>query len=115
MGYYDRLGYYYDDNPYALSYTSHTLSLDPVTTELYYGKKYYLNGKDSPTMHPGTLTLADADGNAITIEPTGKNGYTVHTTPEPVRINSKMDDALRGHASRCLSYAKPKPVAELES
>lgn len=72
-------------------------------------------GKEPTAMHPGTLTLADANGNAITIEPTGQNGYTVHTSPDPVRVNSKMDEALRGHAVRCLNYAKPKPVAELEA
>lgn len=66
-------------------------------------------------MHPGTLTLADANGNAITIEPTGQNGFTVHTSPDPVRINSKMNETINVHIQRCLYYAKPKPAAELES
>lgn len=65
-------------------------------------------------VYPGSITLADANGRTIEMQPTGTGGYTLHA-PEPVRINSKMNEALREHAARCLSYVKPRPPAELEA
>lgn len=76
-----------------------------------------LNGGGNERKHnvyPGTITLADANGRTIEMQPTGQGGYTIHA-PEPVRINSKMNETLREHATRCLSYTKPKPPAELEA
>lgn len=126
----------YDARRYASSYSNHTLTMYSPEIEIDYGhtrneitirgrfetgdsgRRFYLNEftaqEEKPTVFPGSLTMCDANGNAITIEPTGQNGYTVHTTPEPVRVNSRMQETIQNHINRCLNYNKPKPVAELE-
>lgn len=129
---------YYDYDRFDGQYSTHTMLLRNAELELFYGMdgtevqlkgqlstgtsgtRYYLNGPPTKEntdvyLHPGSVTVADTNGNALTITPTGQNGYTVTTGGEDVRVNARMNDTIREHITRCLNYAKPKPVAELES